>query len=89
MFEINLCHRLTIFTLKCSICLDHITTYKLFSMKIFICDIYDMFNSLADVWHFQVRTGRLQTQLCNSGTALIDLIIIFLVYLSIRSQASN
>lgn len=43
------------------------------------CDVSNLLNILAAVWHFQVKTGRLQTQLCNSGTTVIDLVI-FLVF---------
>jgi hypothetical protein len=72
MFKIKLRHGLAIVFLLEGVCLDHISIRYLFGdmSNLLIC-------LLAAVWHFQVKIGRLQTQLCNSGTTDIDLIISF------------
>jgi len=73
MFKIKLRHGLAIVFLLEGVCLDHISIRYLF------CDMSNLLNILVAVWHFQVKIGRLQTQLCNSGTTVIDLIFFFLV----------
>lgn len=74
MFKIKLRHGLAIVFLLEGVCLDHISIRYLF------CDMSNLLNILAAVWHFQVKIGRLQTQLCNSGTTVIDLILFFGVF---------
>jgi len=71
MFKIKLNHGLAIVFLLEGVWLDHISIRYLF------CDMSNLLNILAAVWHFQVKIGRLQTQLCNSGTTVIDLIFFF------------
>jgi hypothetical protein len=71
MFKIKLNHGLAIVFLLEGVCLDHISIRYLF------CDMSNLLNILAAVWHFQVKIGRLQTQLCNSGTTVINLIFFF------------